>query len=184
MLLFAGVRRTHRWLMQRRRGRVEVVHDHEHPTDAPHADHHSEAGAQSCRQRTEVIAPTRTHRHRHQHHRTPGDEAFLGYGRATSFGVGMIHGVGAETPTQVLLFLTAAGVGGTASGVLLLAVFLLGLFTSNTAIAVAASFGYLTSSKNFFIYAALSAATAVSSLVLGVIFVLGRGSVLPAFFGG
>ena len=67
---------------------------------------------------------------------------------------------------------------------LLLGVFLLGLFTSNTAIAVAASLGFLTSGKNFVIYGALSAVTAISSLLLGVVFLLGRGSALPAFFGG
>ena len=36
----------------------------------------------------------------------------MNYGRRTAFGVGMIHGVGAETPTQVLIFLAAAGASG------------------------------------------------------------------------
>ena len=184
MLVFAGVRRTHRWLSQRLGKPVEVVHEHDHPADEAHDEHHVSPSDAATSSRSAVIAPPRTHRHRHRHTRPASDDAFLQYGRATSLGVGMIHGVGAETPTQVLLFLTAAGVGGTGAGVLLLTVFLLGLFASNTAIAVAATLGFLSSSKNFVFYAALSAVTAVSSLVIGVVFLLGRGSVLPSFFAG
>ena len=40
MVLFAAVRRTHRWLSQRRGLRSEVVHEHDHPTDEAHDDHH------------------------------------------------------------------------------------------------------------------------------------------------
>ena len=184
MLLFAGVRRTHRWLSGRRRERVEVVHEHEHPADESHADMHSATPRPSGARAGAVTLPARMHRHRHQHVATLPADPFLEYGRATSFGVGMIHGVGAETPTQVLLFLTAAGIGGTGAGVLLLAVFLLGLFTSNSAVAAAASLGFLSSSRNFALYATLSIVTAVSSLAIGVLFLLGRGSVLPSFFAG
>ena len=40
--------------------------------------------------------------------------------------VGVIHGLGAETPTQILLFLMAANLGGTAAGLLGLLMFILG----------------------------------------------------------
>ena len=183
MLLFAGVRRTHRWLTQRLGQQTEVVHEHAHPADESHDDHH-ELETATAGGRGAVLAPPRTHRHLHRHRTEAPDDGFLGYGRATSFGVGMIHGVGAETPTQVLLFLTAAGVGGAGAGVTLLGVFLLGLFASNTAIAVAAAFGFLSSSKNFVLYATLSAVTGISSLAIGALFLLGRGSVLPSFFTG
>ena len=39
-----------------------------------------------------------------------------GYGTSSTFLVGVIHGLGAETPTQILLFLMAANLGGTACG--------------------------------------------------------------------
>ena len=54
------------------------------------------------------------------------DDPFVNYGRGTSFGVGMLHGIGAETPTQVLIFLAAAGAGGVAVGLLLLGCFIVG----------------------------------------------------------
>ncbi len=54
--------------------------------------------------------------HHHHKHPEPGDDAFMNYGRGTAFGVGMLHGVGAETPTQVVIFLTAAGAGGASPG--------------------------------------------------------------------
>ncbi len=64
---------------------------------------------------------TRTHTHTTHTH----SDAFMNYGTGTSLAVGMLHGVGAETPTQVLIFLTAAGAGGVRAGVVVLGVFLL-----------------------------------------------------------
>ena len=185
MLVFAGVRRSYRWLAARRLHRVEVVHDHEHPADEVHLGGHQApvpVGPSSSRQAPATRVAT--HRHVHRHAATLPADPFRGYGRATSFGVGMIHGVGAETPTQVLLFLTAAGIGGPGAGVLLLGVFLLGLLLSNTVIAVVAALGLLTSSRNFAVYATLSIVTGASSLLIGALFLLGRGAVLPAFFSG
>jgi hypothetical protein len=98
--------------------------------------------------------------------------------------VGMIHGIGAETPTQVLIFLTAAGAGGPLVGVLVLATFIVGLVLSNSVITVGSSLGFLEASRNFALYAAVAVLTAVFSLVIGVLFVLGQEGVLPAFFGG
>ena len=112
------------------------------------------------------------------------DDPFMTYGRGTAFGVGMIHGVGAETPTQVLLFLAAAGAGGKGEGVLLLGCFIAGLLASNTLIALAATFGFLGAARNWAVYAAVSGVTAAFSLVVGSIFLFGHSTVLPAFFGG
>jgi high-affinity nickel-transport protein len=108
----------------------------------------------------------------------------MNYGKPTAFGVGMIHGVGAETPTQVLLFLAAAGAGGTAEGLLLLCCFLIGLLTSNSLVAAAGTFGFLGASRNWPIYLGVSLVTAVFSLLVGLVFVTGHATVLPAFFGG
>jgi hypothetical protein len=55
-----------------------------------------------------------------------------GYGTTSAFLVGVIHGLGAETPTQLLLFLLAANLGGTWAGLLGLAMFILGLLAMNT----------------------------------------------------
>lgn len=55
-----------------------------------------------------------------------------GYGSTSAFVVGVIHGLGAETPTQLLLFLVAANLGGTGAGLLGLFMFILGLLAMNT----------------------------------------------------
>ena len=49
------------------------------------------------------------------------------YGVRTAFGVGLIHGVGAETGTQVLVIATAVGAGSKAMGVAALMAFVFGL---------------------------------------------------------
>jgi high-affinity nickel-transport protein len=55
-----------------------------------------------------------------------------GYGTTSAFLVGVIHGLGAETPTQLLLFLLAANLGGTWAGLLGLGMFIIGLLAMNT----------------------------------------------------
>jgi hypothetical protein len=96
----------------------------------------------------------------------------------------MIHGIGAETPTQVLVFVTAAGAGGKASGFVLLVAFLVGLLSSNTAVAFAGTFGLLGTARNFTLYVVVSCITALFSLVIGSIFLLGNAALLPAMLGG
>ena len=121
----------------------------------------------------------------HHHHEAPErHEDEVTYGRGTAFGVGMIHGVGAETPTQVLLFLTAAGAGGRGVGLLALVAFVVGLLVSNSIITVGSAFGFLSASRNFGLYATVAVLTGVFSLLIGLLFLFGQESLLPAFFGG
>lgn len=54
------------------------------------------------------------------------------YSRRSVFAIGIIHGLGAETPSQLLLFLLAANLGGAVLGLLGLSVFLAGLLVMNT----------------------------------------------------
>jgi high-affinity nickel-transport protein len=96
----------------------------------------------------------------------------------------MIHGIGAETPTQVLIFVTAAGAGGKETGFLLLLAFLVGLLSSNSAVAFAGVFGFLGAARNFRLYVAVSCITALFSLVIGTIFLFGGAALLPAMLGG
>jgi high-affinity nickel-transport protein len=192
MLVFSGVRRGSRWVRGRVRaggdvagpavsGRApdeEVEHEHEHVAGTPH--HVAvESPAQTAAARTRG-----QHGHRHRHGGSSGDDAFMSYGKGTSYVVGLIHGVGAETPTQVLIFLAAASAGGPAVGVFLLAVFLAGLLVSNTGIAIASTYGFLAAGKSFFVYATVAVLTGAFSLVLGLLFVFGKGSAVPAIFGG
>jgi high-affinity nickel-transport protein len=182
MLVFSGVRRAFLWAQRRR---LEVIeHDHEHPADEAHADDVHPAVMGSAAPDRRFAGVMRSHRHPHRHSGPVPDDPFLNYGRATAFGVGMIHGIGAETPTQVLIFLAAAGAGGKGVGLLLLVCFLVGLLSSNTLIAVAGTFGFLGASKSFRLYVSISVLTATFSLVIGAIFLLGHSTTLPAIFGG
>ncbi len=124
------------------------------------------------------------HSHRHRHVGALPDDPFVTYGGRTAWFVGMLHGIGAETPTQVLIFVTAAGVAGRTGGVLMLAAFLLGLFASNTLVALASTFGFLRAAGNWAVYATVAVLTGVFSVVLGVLLLLGKDSLLPALFVG
>jgi high-affinity nickel-transport protein len=120
----------------------------------------------------------------HHHHKHPEADEFSEYGRRTAFVVSMIHGVGAETPTQLLIVHTAAGAGGKLVGEAVLAAFIVGLLASNSLITVGSAVGFLRASENWRLYVTIALLTATFSLVIGVLFVVGEGSLLPALFGG
>jgi cytochrome c biogenesis protein CcdA len=182
MLVFSGARRAMRWIVKAIRrpggGIIEIAHDHEHPHDPDHGHRHHSTETDDPNS-ARLMVKTKTHTHPHRHVVPMPDDPFVNYGRGTAFVVGMLHGVGAETPSQVLLFLAAAGAGGSAAGVLLLGVFLVGLITTNTAVAFASTYGFLNASKNFAVYATVAVVTGAFSLALGALYVLGRGSMLP-----
>jgi ABC-type nickel/cobalt efflux system permease component RcnA len=185
MLLFAAVTRAARRL-RRRPELVEIEHEHEHGHDHEHEHVHLD-GDRAMRPNggpsPAPVAVVTHHRHVHRHRAPMPDDPFTNYGKLTSFVVGMLHGIGAETATQVLVFVAAAK-AGTGLGELLLLVFILGLVTSNTGIALASTIGYLNGARSFRVYATVAVITGVFSLVVGSLFLLGSGSVLPAIFGG
>lgn len=175
MLVFAGLRRL------RRRDKVTVEHEHDHG-----ADHHpgTVPAAAVAEGGSRVQMVQATHAHAHRHLGTLPADPFGTYGKGTAFAVGALHGVGAETPTQVLLFVAAAGVAGTGGGLLMLGAFIAGMLTTNTAIAVASTFGFLQAGRNWALYVGLGVVIGAVSLVLGTLFLLGREDMLPTFFGG
>jgi high-affinity nickel-transport protein len=101
------------------------------------------------------------------------------YGTRTALGVGMIHGVGAETGTQVLLIAAVGGAASAGLGVQMLLAFVLGLLISNFAIVVVSSVGFVASQKREMIYVAVGAVAGVFSLVIGTVFLFGLDEVLP-----
>jgi high-affinity nickel-transport protein len=185
MLIFAAVRRVVGWFRYRSAPVEEVTIEHEHAHAVnTHHEHHHPAALAAVSGGSPVLVETRTHRHRHAHRAPMPDDPFMNYGRLTSFVVGTIHGVGAETPTQVLLFLAAVGAGGRGAGILLLGVFLIGLLSSNTVVAVASTFGFLRAGRSFRVYAAVAVLTGTFSIVVGSIFLFGRASFLSSIFSG
>jgi high-affinity nickel-transport protein len=101
------------------------------------------------------------------------------YGRRTAFGVGMIHGIGAETGTQVLIIAAVGGAAGAGLGVPMLAAFIVGLLISNTAIVVLSATGFVASQMRTRIYLAVGAFAGVFSLAIGLLFLFDATGLLP-----
>lgn len=178
MLLAASIRSG----AARLRGQRPVVMiEHEHAVDEIQSQDNVSVGAHTHSQSHDARA---TNAHHHRHIATMPADPFPTVGRSTALLIGMLHGIGAETPTQVLIFVTAAGVAGKGGGLILLGCFLVGLFAANTAVALVGTFGMLRATRNFHAYAAVSLVTAVFSIVTGSIFMLGLAGSLPAMLGG
>lgn len=105
------------------------------------------------------------------------------YNTLSAWAVGMIHGIGAETPSQILLFIAAAGVTGHMQGLLVVSAFLLGLITSNTVIVLVATYGLGRARQHVTAWLLLGGVAGVFSIVVGMLFLTGNGHVLPAIFG-
>jgi high-affinity nickel-transport protein len=169
--LVSGFRRL------RRRGPAPVVieHEHEHPVDEQH-DHEHEREPVGARRRTMVMPK---HSHRHRHVASLPDDPLPTYGGGAAVGVGMIHGIGFETPTQALVFVTAAGAGSRVAGLLVLACFLAGLLAANTVVAIASTLGFTGAGSRARLYTVASLVAAAASLALGLLYVFGRGDIMP-----
>jgi len=108
------------------------------------------------------------------------------YGARTAFGVGMIHGIGAETATQAVLI---AGIGGAAAqglAIPMLLAFIVGLVLSNTLIVVLTATGFVASQLRQRLYVVIGVFAGLFSVVVGTVFLLGWEGALPdlaRFFG-
>lgn len=101
------------------------------------------------------------------------------YGARTAFGVGMIHGIGAETGTQVLLIAAVGGAASAGLGIPMLLAFVVGLLISNLAIVVVSSVGFVASQTRERIYVAVGLVAGLFSLVLGLLYLFGLDAVVP-----
>jgi len=155
-------------------GGETTVHAHGHAAIAD--SHHGAADAEAEAGSHRIAAPTHHHEHAH--------DSDGGYSRASSVGIGALHGIGAETPTQVVVFLAAATAGGIAAGVAVLIAFVAGLVAANSAITFASAFGLASAAKRRRVQIAMGVTTAAMSIAIGVLFVVGIDGVLPAFLAG
>jgi high-affinity nickel permease len=101
------------------------------------------------------------------------------YGARTAFGVGMIHGIGAETGTQVLFIGAIGGAAGLGLGLPMMFAFIIGLLISNTAIVVITATGFVASQMRQRIYVGVGVVAGVFSIVVGALFLLGSQGILP-----
>jgi high-affinity nickel permease len=103
------------------------------------------------------------------------------YSWTSVFSVGVIHGLGAETPSQLMLFMLAANLGGAVRGLLGLAVFLLGLLVMNALMTASAVGLFGLSAMKPKVLRFVIAATAAYSVIVGSVFLLGASRILPQF---
>lgn len=102
------------------------------------------------------------------------------YSGQSVFLIGMLHGVGAETPSQLMLFLLAARLGGASEGMLGLTAFAAGLVTMN-GIMTASLTGVFGARLQHPLAGKILAWTgAAYSCGIGAIFLFGWSSALPS----
>ncbi len=160
---------------------IDVDHDHDHEhTDAAAVDHdHAHVGADAG-----ALAPVggtasgwfgrfTSHRHRHRHQLQLPTDPFASYGSRSAAGIGVLHGVGIESPTQIAVFVAATSVGGTAAGLTLLTAWVVGLVAANAIVAVLAGYGILHAERSFALYAAIAVLVAVGSIAMGLLLIVG-----------
>ncbi len=110
------------------------------------------------------------------------------YGARTAFGVGMIHGIGAETGTQVLLIAAIGGASAQGLGIPMMVAFIVGLLIANSIVVLITATGFIASRIRERLYVAIGAVAGAFSLVIGTVFLLGLDAQLPSLqawlFGG
>jgi len=156
-------------------------HEHPHPLFVDRVPFHRHDHARQPA--GSAAAVDVQHHHRHRHVLAMPEDPFAAPTEPAAFGVGMVHGIAAETPTQVVALVMAAGATG-AAGLLVLASFAVGLVLSNTSVAVAAAYGLAGSARRRSVVLGVSLAAGGFSLVMGGFLVAGAGDALPRLLGG
>lgn len=161
---------------------VVIEHAHAHGHDHPlHAHPHTLPADEVLLEASGTVVVQHSHLHRHV--AVAPRDPFVRYGTWSSFGVGLLHGVGAETPTQVLVFAAAANATARPVSIGLLVCFLVGLLASNTLVAAASTFGFGRVLGRPRVVFGLAAVTAAFSLVVGCVLLIGEGPALPPMLG-
>lgn len=190
---FAGMRKVRNAASGNRS--IEVEHDHDHEHDSVEDPDHIARHAHDHAHRDATVAATpapvpalngwratkarlrhnhsHSHAHRHRHELALPTDATARYGNGTAAGIGMLHGVGVESPTQIAIFVASTAAVGVSFGLLLLATWVVGLIIANAVIAGLAGAGLLHAERSFPIYATLAVIVSLMSIGLGVLYVLG-----------
>ncbi len=184
MLLIDAGRRV----VDRRRRSDEVMvieHSHRHDHDQPMHEHdHLHGDPMAHEQGHADVEVVVQHRHAHRHVALVPEDPFPGYSSRSALGVGLLHGVGAETPTQVLVFAAAANASSQPTSIALLVCFVVGILGSNTLVAAASTLGLRRVLTHRFVALGLAAVTATFSLAVGSLLLTGHSAVLPPILGG
>lgn len=97
-----------------------------------------------------------------------------GIGKAPAFVVGVVHGIGAETASQIAIFLLAANLGGIGKGLLGIAMFVIGMLAMNTLMCAVAAGLFRVSRRGASSFRWVAGLSAAYSILLGVFFLAGH----------
>ena len=95
------------------------------------------------------------------------------------FLIGVLHGIGAETPSQLALFFLTANLGGTSRGLMGLAAFALGLVAMNALMTASMGGAFKASGHHPRFYHVIAWTGAAYSCIIGLIFLFGISDRLP-----
>lgn len=107
------------------------------------------------------------------------DRFYWMYTGKSVFVIGILHGIGAETPSQIASILLAARLGGATLGMMGLAAFCAGMLAMNGLMTATLGGAFHLSGHHPRLYQAVAWAGAVYSCAIGVIFLLGISDRLP-----
>ena len=99
--------------------------------------------------------------------------------RRGAFLVGLLHGTGAETPTQVALFAAAGAAGSTTSALVILGAFVAGLGAADLGVAGVWLSGLVSARRAPRLQLGLGLVTGLASLVLGLLILSGSSDLVP-----
>lgn len=90
------------------------------------------------------------------------------FGTIGAFIVGMIHGIGVESPSQIAIITNVAGLDNITAATIQLILFVLGLLVSTVLITFLLSWGFIKAKFKERLYIILGSATGIFSIVLGL----------------
>ena len=164
--LFKGLKRIRRTSSGRSIS-VEHSHGHEHERDFELHDHPHGAKVTDS-----------SHRHVHKHELLLDNESISS---PTAIGVGVLHGIGVETPTQIAIFVATTQATGKAGGLLILLFWVVGLIIANSAIALLSIGANDWLRTHTVFYRVLAAIIGIVSVIVGILVLIEKDGILPAF---
>lgn len=102
------------------------------------------------------------------------------YSGKSVFLIGVLHGIGAETPSQLALFFLTANLGGTSRGLMGLAAFAVGLVAMNAVMTASLGGAFKAGGHHPRIFHVIAWTGAAYSCIIGLIFLFGVSNRLPA----
>ena len=118
------------------------------------------------------------HHHVHKHELLLDQESLSS---PTAIGVGVLHGIGVETPTQIAIFVATTQATGKAGGLLILVFWVVGLILANSAIALLSIGANDWLRTHTVFYRVLAAIIGIVSIIVGILVLIEKDGILPAF---